>query len=176
MRSSAMWQSLFASDDMRASGIAASCSMKPASGNVLCRASLSSVSQCRSKTYVGAVSNGIIALLCSMWPGGQSAARRDARRSKPRVRHDARHGVRHGTVFGTFVQSSDMIAPFSAQRAFPKQCALRRTQSPFATESARFLSRFFLFWHKFAVVNDGGHLRKGFPHPENSATWGYAFS
>lgn len=81
-----------------------------------------------------------------------------------------------GTVFGTFVQSSDMIAPFSTQRAFPKQRTLQRTQSPFATESARFLSRFSLFWHKFAVVNDGGYLRKGFPHPENSATWGYAFS
>ena len=38
------------------------------------------------------------------------------------------------------------------------------------------LSRFSLFWHKFAVVNDGGCLRKGFPHPDNSATWGYAFS
>lgn len=45
-----------------------------------------------------------------------------------------------------------------------------------STARALVLSRFPFFWHKFAVVNDGGCLRKSLPYLRNSVNWGYAFS
>ena len=77
---------------------------------------------------------------------------------------------------GTFVQSSDMIVPFFSTAGFSKAMSPLAHPIPIHRRGHSFLSRFSLFWHKFAVVNDGGCLGKGFPYLSNSVNWGFAFS
>lgn len=71
--------------------------------------------------------------------------------------------------------SSSIMATSSVMTASSVMPASSASRD-YAMHSIMNVSVSFPFWHKFAVVNDSGCPRKGFPRPENSATWGFAFS
>lgn len=68
--------------------------------------------------------------------------------------------------------------PFSTFAPLKSPASNARSGVPNHHSSPRalVLSRFPFFWHKFAVVNDDGCLRKSLPYLRNSVNWGYAFS
>ena len=66
--------------------------------------------------------------------------------------------------FGTF-------APLKSPASNARSGVPNHHSSP----RALVLSRFPFSWHKFAVVNDDGCLRKSLPYLRNSVNWGYAF-
>ena len=72
------------------------------------------------------------------------------------------------------------VCPRNLSARSPRSKAQQAARPPMfrALSTARtlVLSRFPFFWHKFAVVNDGGCLRKSLPYLRNSVNWGYAFS